>query len=246
MGDTIILSGFSIYTLGLVAVFSFLWGSFVFYKKALESHVEENLILDIVVLCSFWSVILGRILYSLLNVGIFYKHWTRIFFLSGYPGVDRWGVVLGLLVGCLLVVRRKKIKYLDLLDNAVLGYFLGVSFFWVGINFVTFYWQSLLIAFFHYLSFLLFWKLEKTYRLISWYRNGKTFAKSGFVSGFGLVLVGFLFILEQLLFKNLVLIESLWVLVLVLGGLALVYIRSGRILVEDIKLLNIWNKKNKK
>ncbi len=241
-----IVSGISVYTLGLVAVFCFLWGSFVFYKKTEESHFEQEAVLDTIVLSAFWAFIVGRLGFVLFNMADFYKHWTRIFLLVNYPGMNRWGILLGLVLGVLLLVRKKKGKYLDYLDLATLGYFSGVAFFWLGINFISFYYQNIVIALFNFGVFLWFWKLEKTYRLISWYRASKSFAKSGFVSGFGLLAMGFGYLLERALYRQIVLTDILLSLGLLICGVALVYIRSGRILVDDINLLKPWNKKSKK
>ena len=246
MGEVIIFSNLPIYTLGLVAVFCFLWGAFVFYKKAIEAHLEGSTILDMVVLSAFWAIILGRISFVLTNITIFFGHWTRAFLLINFPGVERWGVLLGLFLGIFLIVKKKKGKYLDHLDLAVLGYLSGVSFFWIGINFINFYWQNLVLAIFNLLMFIVFWKAERTYRLISWYRGTKSFAKSGFVTGFGIMTTAMSFLIEKILYRNMSIWSLVWSLGLLVAGLVLVYIRSGRLLADDIKALKIWNKNPKK
>ncbi len=246
MGEIINISGVSLYTLGLVAVFCFLWGSFVYFKKAEETHLEQSTIFDIIVLSAFWSFIVGRLGFVLTNIGVFYNHWMRIFLLINFPGINRFGVILGVILGVMLLVKKKKGKFLDYFDLVTLGFFSGFSFFWLGICFISFRWQNLVLAVLYFLVFVWFWKLEKTYRLISWYRADKTFARSGFVSGLGIMVIGLGYILEKFLYRQVVIWDLLLTLVLLITGVALVYIRSGRILVDDINSLKPWNKKIKK
>ncbi len=246
MGETIAVSNFMIYTLGLVVFFVYLWGGFVFYKKAIESHIEDNVALDIVVLSAFWSFILGRISFVLTHLESFAGHWSRIFLLVNYPGIERWGALIGIILAVFYIVKKKKGKYFDYYDLAALGVLSGSAFFWVGLNFINFYWQNLVIAGVNFLGFLWFWQLEKTYRHISWYRGSKTFAKSGFVSGFTLVFLGASFVLENILFRGFGAFNVVLMFILFIGGMVLVYIRSGRLLADDLKSINIWNKRIKK
>ncbi len=246
MGEVFRISGISIYTLGLVVVVSYLFGAFVYYKKAIEAHIEEVIVLDTIVICAFWAIMLGRVSFVVLNFSQFFKHLSRIFLLVDYPGVERWGVFLGIFLGLYLVLRKKKMKLIDFLDLITLGFFVSSSFFWIGLNFINFYWQNLVLGFYYFLIFGFLWKLERTYRLISWYRAGKAFAKSGFVLGFGLAALGVGFGLEKLLFVSMFWQNMLVSIGFLFSGLALVYIRSGRILVDDIKVINIWKKKIKK
>lgn len=246
MGEIIALSGLSIYTLGLVVVFCFFWGSFVFYKKGIESHFEENTLFDLIVLSAFWSFIFGRIFFFLSNFSSFAGHWTRIFLLVNFPGVDRWGGLFGVVASVFFWVKKKKGKYFDYFDFVVLGYLSAISYYWLGVNFINFYWQNILLAVFNFLAFLVFWKLEKSYRLISWYRGNKTFARSGFVTGFGVVVISFGYLLELAIFRQMNSLAMLWFGILLILGLAIVYIRSGRLLVDDIKTLKLWITKNKK
>lgn len=246
MNDVLLVSGLAIYTLGLIAVLSYLWGSFVFFKKSREAHFEDNLLLDMIVVSAFWSFMMGRVFYVILNLGVFWNHWSRVFLLSAYPGLDRWGSVIGILVGGFLIMRKKKGKYVDLTDLLSLGFLSGASVFWMSFNLIKFSWQSVLLGAVYLVAFIVLWQLESTYRLISWYRGPKTSARSGFVSGFTLSFLGLVNFLESWIHKN----RSVGSLTLSIGlfvvGLVVVYIRSGRVLVDDINSLKIWNKKSKK
>ncbi len=246
MTDIIFVSGFSIYTLGLISVLAFLWGSFIFFKKSVEAHFEEHMLFDVIVIGAFWSFIIGRLLFVILNVGTFWNNWLRIFLMVNYSGLNRWGIVLGCLLGAYFIVRKKKAKMFDVVDHITLGYLSGVSIFWVGLNFINYHWQNILLAGLYLTTFLILWRLESTYRLISWYRAAKTSAKTGFVAGFGLASVGLIYVVELITYKNVSITELFLGLAIFVVGLMVVYIRSGRLLVEDLNSLKIWNKKIKK
>ena len=107
------VNSFGVYSFSFLAVIAFLWGSFVFYKKAIESHFDELPVLDTVVFVGFWSFIWGRLTYFLFNLDIFKDHWIRILFLKDYPGLNHWGVIIGILFGLFLTIRYLKVKYID-------------------------------------------------------------------------------------------------------------------------------------
>ncbi|HAI22331.1 TPA: hypothetical protein DCL92_00845, partial [Candidatus Collierbacteria bacterium] len=68
-----------------------------------------------------------------------------------------------------------------------------------------------------------------------WYRNNKTSARSGFVAGFSISWWGLLFLAEKIMTGNYFWTVGLWSGMLFVGGLVLVYIRSGRTITEDLK-----------
>lgn len=236
------IGGVSIYGLGILISFCYLWGAFVFYKKAIEEHFGEEPLLDIIVLSAFWGFIFGRIGYVLLHMDIFWKHFSRILLIFNYPGVDRWGALIGMILGALWVANKMKYKFVDLLDCLALGVLAGNSFFWVGISIIGFRWQFVVLGILYFLMYVVFWHLSKTYRLIDWYRAARTSARSGFVSGFSVFVLGAVFLLEVLMLSKLNLVVVLWSLLLIVLGLVMVYIRSGRVLKEDINSLKIWKK----
>lgn len=246
MNDVILISGYSIYTLGLVSVFSFLWGSYVFFKKAREAHFDDSTLLDIVVVGAFWSFIVGRIFYIFLNMATFWNRWSRVLLLSSYPGVNHWGSIVGILIGGYFIVRKKKDKYIDLIDLMSLGLLSGASVFWMGLNFIRLSWQNIFLSVLYLLMFVFMWQVESTYRFISWYRGSKNSARSGFVSGITLSFVGAINFLESLIFRNRSVSGVLLSAILFVMGLVVVYIRSGRVLSDDINSLKTWNKKLKK
>ena len=225
-----------IYGFGVLSVFSFLWGSFVYYKKASQSHFDDRVVLDSVVLSAFWGFILGRIAYAVLNFHIFVDHWSRLFLLTNYPGLDRFGVIAGIALGLWLCIRKIKAKFIDWFDLAAPGLAAGISIFFAGLSVLAFMWQFVLMAFLFLTVFIYFWNVEEKYRTFSWYRNNKTSARSGYISGLFLCFLGLLFLIEKIIMNNLIWQNWLWSGLLFVGGIILVYIRSGRVLSEDIKI----------
>jgi len=243
MTDTVInMAGISIYGKGLLVVFCYLWGSYIFYKKAIESHFEGDSILDIIVLGAFWGFLFARLFFVIVNIGTFWNHWSRVFLLTNYPGLDRWGLLVGIVLALYRVSKKLKYRFVDLLDYITLGVIATNSLYWTGINLIRFSWLTVLLGILMFIGFVFFWYIETRYRLIGWYRAQKNSAKSGFVSGFGLAFLGLSFLLELFLYGNMKMSSLIWVLLMVVTGLILVYIRSGRVLSDDINSLKIWKK----
>lgn len=229
------LNDIPVYGFGILVVLSFLWGSFVFYKKAVESHFDDKIVLDVVVLAAFWGFIIGRLVFSIFNVSLFWNHWIRLFLLSNYPGLDRFGVLIGFAFGLWLCVRKVKGKFFDWFDLLSLGITAGVSVFFAGLGLFSFTWQMAVTAFLLLLGFVFFWRMEGRYRTIEWYKAGRSSSRSGFISGFLVSLWGAVYFIEVLLTKTLDLRSSLWSAALFVGGFVIVYIRSGRTLQEEFR-----------
>lgn len=154
MNDTIFNFGsISVYGFGILSVFAFLWGAFVFYKKAVESHFEEFHILDGIVMSAFWALIVGRLFYVIFHPDIFWNHLPRIFLFSNFPGIDRWGVISGIFLGTFFTVRRAKGKIIDWFDLMVLGISAGSAVFFAGISMMAFSWIYGVCALFFALVF---------------------------------------------------------------------------------------------
>ena len=201
------------------------------------------MILDAVVLAAFWGFILGRIAYSLLNIGTFWNHWSRLFLLTNYPGLDRFGVMLGIALGLWLCIRKLKEKFVDWFDLVSLGITAGSAVFFAGLAILAFMWQFIVFAIIYLGVFIYFWNVEDRYRTFDWYRNKKTSARSGFISGFSISIWGLVFFAEKLLTASFVWPMGLWAGALFVGGLVLVYIRSGRTVTDDIKTILKHGKK---
>lgn len=236
------VNSFAIYSLSLIVVASFLWGSFVFYKKAIESHFEELPVLDAVVFIAFWSFISGRMLFFFMNMSMFKDHWTRIFFLKDYPGLSQWGIIVGIFFGLYLALKNLKAKYIDWLDLVILGLLGGLPIYFACLGLVDFNWYNLVIAIVLAFVFGFLWRAENDYRTYSWYRYKRTQARTGFLSGAGLVVFGVLN-LVLLVFSKPSLVETLLGSISIVAGVMIVYIRSGRTIKEDIKIIANYGRK---
>lgn len=231
------ISDISIYGFGLLTVLSFLWGSFVFYKKAREAHIEDFFILDAVVVSAFWAFILGRAMFVIFNLSMFWNHWPRIFLMTNYPGLDRWGAILGIAVGILFVTRKVKGKFLDWFDLVSLGLLSGGAVFLAGLFLLTQIYIYLVICVLQLTFFVWTWSVEEKYRTYGWYRGKRTSARSGFITGFTLSFWGLSYLTERLVNGRGSFGGVIWALGLLVGGLVLVYIRSGRTVTDDIKYI---------
>ena len=115
--------------------------------------------------------------------------------MTNYPGMDQYGVVIGIALGTWLCVRKNKGKFFDWFDFIALGVSSGTSVFLAGLSILAFVWQYIVLAFMYLFVFIYFWNIEGKYRTFEWYRNKKTSAKSGFITGFSLTMWGILFLL---------------------------------------------------
>ena len=236
--DTVTIYGYC-----AILALSFLWGAFVAYKKATEAHFEDVQVLDAILSAGFWSVVFGRLSYVLLNYRIFWNNWPRILFLKNYPGLDHWGLLLGIVLAVYLATKNKKQRFFDWFDFAMLGLVGGMSVYFGGVALGTLSLVSVGGAIVSLAMFIYLWRAEKVYRTYDWYKNNKTQAKSGFLSGVALSYYGLTHIVLLLLTPG----RALWVVgvnfLLFVGGWVLVYSRSGRNLAEDIKFKRIYGRK---
>ncbi|MBU1071280.1 prolipoprotein diacylglyceryl transferase [Patescibacteria group bacterium] len=224
MNDILLsVEGVSVYTFSAFVFLAFLWSSFVFYKKAIEYHENEETVFNAVLLMGALSFIFSRFWFVMTKLDWFVGHWIRVLFMKEYPGMNGWGVFLGVLLGVLVIVKKNKQKLFDWLDLVSLGLSAGIPIVYVASGVLSTEMMSteivkgLLLA----LWFFFLWWVEGEYRTFGWYRFRKTQAKTGFVTG------GFVF--------GLGLVNAYAVLVAV--GVLIVYIRSERKVIKDLKLL---------
>ncbi len=245
MDQVIHLGWVQLYLFSLIVLFAFLWFGFVFFKKAREHHIEEEVSLNSILLMGLWVAVMARLIFAVKNPDIFAGNWIRIVFLKEYVGMDGWGAILGLLIATSIVVRKTKQKMFDWLDLVSLGLAAALPVVEAGrlvighggmlMKVVP---EMVLRAGLLLGLFWILWKLEKEYRTFDWYRNNKTQARTGFVTA-GLVLGYGVF---EILMVLLVGIKGNWTglwtgLGLILIGVSILYFRSGRKLLEgEIKV----------
>jgi prolipoprotein diacylglyceryltransferase len=218
----------TVYWYSAILALSFLWGAFAAYKKAVEAHMEDIQVLDTVVMTGFWSFVLSRLIYVLLNINIFWNNWPRILFLKNYPGLDHLGLLLGIVVALLIAGLNRKQKFFDWLDFAMTGMVGGMSVYFAGMMVLNFSWISLAGALVSLGVFVYLWRAERVYRTYGWYKNKKTQSRTGFLSGTALSFYGLTHIILSVLTNPRNIFTLVVNLLLFVGGFVIVYSRSGR------------------
>lgn len=244
MGDVVVrINVFTIYGYSLVLALSFLWGAFIFYKKANEAHFDDLAVLDTVVLSGFWSLVFGRIVFVFLHLGTFWNNLARVLFLRNYPGLDHWGLLLGLLTVIWYMARKSSRKFFDWMDLVAMSVVSAMGIFFAGLTILNFTWQTGVISIVSALMFIYLWRAERSYRIYNWYKNRRTEARPGYLTGVSLSFYG----LIGMVMSYISVPRLLWAIIvnglLFVSGFVLVYIRSGRVLSDDLKFISKHGKK---
>lgn len=244
----------TLYTFGLVLFTGFFLTVFLIWKKGREEHYDEEHILDVILIASFWSLVaarLGYILSNLSNIGIDLAHWINII---GNPG---YNVYVALVVGFVVIWRQAKQRrwdFFEFADITAIGVAFFSAFIWLGafLNgsaigietnlFLSIQLQGesvrrlpiqLLGLGMTVILFGLLWWAEERYRTFAWYRANKNSARSGFVFFCFLIGLGIVGLLTHPFFAdgwNLygIRLDMVFWLVLFVIGVIGVYIRSSR------------------
>lgn len=240
------LGSLKVYTMSLFVVIAFFWSGLVISKKALEYHLGETEVLDGITLILILTGIGSKVL-SLLDLG---KYGILCFFLA----------LLGAGVFCAKRLGEKLMTILDIFSLGVpmslvwwnLGLFWSGSFTgkvlggpWGVMGEGIRVWPVEIIkAFLFLLALIWLWKLERTYRVLPWYRGRKSSANTGFVLGSMLVFWGTIEIIGGIMSVGSQL--DFWlirVLAIILGGV-IIYHQSGRSLKVDGQAILSRFKKN--
>ena len=248
MGEILFnLGRLSVFTLSFFIVLSYLWYCFVVYKKGLEFRYSAETLLDLCILSGALGWLLARIGFVIENFEVFRINLLRIVLLSEYPGYNYLGLLVGLVLAVAILARREEIKTYEGLDLLGLGLPGAAALERLGRVFsgeVHLIWQlpiELLQALLFLLIFVWLWRLEKEYRTFSWYRFRRTQARHGFIFGSFLFLCGLVVILSNSwpFFMAVPLVMGLLGMAV---GVIIIYVRSGRSLIHDVKLLPIIGK----
>lgn len=234
----------SVYTLSFFLAVAYLWYCFVVYKKGLEFRYTAETLYDLCLLSGASGWLFARLGFVIEHFAVFRANWLRIVLLSEYPGYNYLGLLLGLILAVAVLARREEIKSYEGLDLLGLGLPGAMAFERLGRVFsgeVHLVWQlpiELFQALIFLVVFIWLWRLEREYRTFSWYRFRRTQARHGFIFGSFLFLSGWVIILSNSwpFFDMGSLAFGFVGLIL---GTVIIYMRSGRSLVYDVKLLPI-------
>lgn len=117
-----------IYTFGVFLVLAFFWGSFLLWKNIrLTSHKEDE-VFDGVFLSLIGGLLMGRLVYVLLNFKEFGFDIIKFILINGFPGLSLYGTLFGGLGTLFLYYFLKKIKIKTIIDYFISPVFLALAF----------------------------------------------------------------------------------------------------------------------
>lgn len=115
---------FPISSFGVLLAAGIFLGSFTVWRIARGYELDAEKILDVVFLTLGAGFITARAFFVLTNLTIF-DNWSKVFFLSRYPGFSFWGGFIGSIFALNWLSKKFKIPYLQAGDFAIVGFFFG-------------------------------------------------------------------------------------------------------------------------
>jgi len=238
MGLSISFGEAKIYLLSAAVLISFLWGAYVFFRKALESYFEETVVFDAILLMAVSSFVWSRLLYAVLTPGFLSGNWLRLFLVAEFPGLSAWGIPVGILSVTALLASKAKDDLFDWWDLSLLGMVSGwslakISVVALMVDSQRIFWKipvSLLEALLLVVLFWVLWYLEIEYRTFKWYRYRRTEARSGLVTGaagLGMALIYGL----SMIWRGVNWVGVSIIISIIVASFLIVYTRSGRSLI---------------
>lgn len=244
---------YSFSSLGTLVALGFFIGFFLIWRRLREIGFEEERTIDAFLFASLSALLFSRLFYIVQNLPSFGFQLVSWFYFHRFPGFSFWGAILGFLMGFAYFAKKEKWNFLKMADELVFGLmpfaiFVQLGMFFDGNNLggeTGMFWGlffpgdmvrrhpiSLFQAFFYFLFWLYFLRIETVWRSWEWYKS----KKEGFLIFNFLILVFFSqFLLAFLKPGGLysVVVERVvsgLVCLVSLGGL---YWRSGRKLASD-------------
>ncbi|MDO8551182.1 MAG: prolipoprotein diacylglyceryl transferase [bacterium] len=239
------LGPLGISTFGLFAFLAFFLGSFLLWRKLREDYPEEE-ILSLFILATLSALIGARIIYSLDHLIIFGFDLDKWLFFPRYPGFSLVGGYLGTAGFVYYWCKLKKWSLWVVADSFVQSVLAILIIGNIGNLFLqtelitqpssqVFTIANLLLA---VLALLLSFYFASKYRKFLWYKSGKP----GFVATSISAFYFLWFSVLDFSYQKSIYLELVGALLTVLVALVLLYIRSDRILREDLSFLDNFKK----
>ncbi len=108
-----------VYTYGVFLMLGFLWACFLLWKYIRISKFSENQSFDIAFISFAGSLIVGRIVFGLLNFNEFGFNLLRYILVNGYPGMSVLGMVAGWFASMYLISTHYKIRFDEFVDYSM-------------------------------------------------------------------------------------------------------------------------------
>ncbi|MFZ1721622.1 MAG: prolipoprotein diacylglyceryl transferase family protein [Microgenomates group bacterium] len=241
-------------TMTVFAVLGFFAASFVYWRRGREEHYSEEQLFDAFYIAVLIGVLASRAGFIVLNFpqfGFQILHWFDVI---RNPGFDSFS---GLVVSSIVLFRRcraQKWDEFEILDFWATAMAVGLIFVNIGqffegsgsgyttsmpwgIQFPSLFEPAHPVQLYLAIAYgLLFWflsRVEYRYRTFSWYRSGKKTAQTGFVFAMFVISSSFIELSLSILRPSRIAIGGLFLertalVVFLLFGLGLLYVRSGR------------------
>lgn len=121
-----------IYTFGVFLLLSFFWGAFFLWKNISLISYKEDEVFDGLFFSLFGGFLIGRVVFILLHLSDFGFNIGKMILVNGYPGIDGFGVLAGLLLSLKIFSMGKKIEFRKFIDYAIGPLFLSLGIIKLG------------------------------------------------------------------------------------------------------------------
>lgn len=247
------LGPFTLYTFNIFLIIGVLGAMFLFWQRTHTEHFEDDEVFDVLIISTVMSLLLSRVISMVFSIKTLAMNPTEWLSLIFRPGFDELAAVIVGLWYVWFLSNKRKWDAFELTDFASTALSFLFVFIWVGRFFagtflgnvttlpigVTFpnvfdsrHPSQLYFAFaFLFIYIVLLW-VEKRYRFFRWYRAGRHTANSGFVLSLFLTFYGLVhlalvpFTVDQIVVFG-VRLDLFFYIVMILFGLALLFLRSG-------------------
>ncbi len=120
------IAGFSISSFGLFLLLSFIAAFFVIWRIIRLYDIEPEKIIDLFLFTSGGIIIGARGYFILTHMAQFNSAEKLVNFFR-YPGLSFWGGFIGAVIMLILVGRKLKLRFWQIADLAIIGFFIGLT-----------------------------------------------------------------------------------------------------------------------
>ena len=245
---------FKLKSLTLLAFLAVFFSAFTFWRKGREEHYNPFDIFDAFLLSGLFGFVVGRMVFVIFHWAFFSSNIFNIFNIIYKPGNEPLIVLAAAVWFLYRYAVKSKWDAFEILDFYVTAISLGMIFIYAGFfldgsyggTFTNVPWGVITLGTFekthpaqiysllYYLfAYIYLSRVEYVYRTLEWYRSGKKTAQSGFLFSTFLIFTALFHLLTGPtrlpgIFLSGVVLDYFIYLAMLLFGLILLYVRSGR------------------